>query len=129
MKQMFDFDLDNNITQNFYTRTSRSKSSTKTEEVCPISKIEDFQTSMSAFSTRIETKNNNKNYTDDNFHKKENKKKKQKKKVEFNPLITVVNIESFKKENYEGTFDPEGKCPEDLCSNNNVKKCILCSIF
>ena len=128
MKQMFDFDLDN-VPQNFYTRTSRSNLKNKSEEGCPISKIKDFQTSMSAFSTRIETKNNNKNNTDDNFHKKKKKKKKQKKKVEFNPLITVVNIESFKKENYEGTFDPEGKCPEDLFTNNKVKKCILCSIF
>ena len=127
---MFDFDLDN-VPQNFYTRTSRSNLKNRSEEDCPISKIEDFQTSMSAFSTRIETKNNNnnKNNTDENFNKKKKKKKKQKKKVEFNPLITVVNIESFKKENYEGTFEPEGKCPEEIFSNNNVKKCILCSIF
>ena len=125
---MFDLDLDN-IPQNFYTRTSRSNLKNKSEEGCPISKIEDFQTSMSAFSTRIETKNNNKNNTDEKFHKKKKKKKKQKKKVEFNPLITVVNIESFKKENYEGTFDPEGKCTEEIFNDNNVKKCILCSIF
>ena len=44
-------------------------------------------------------------------------------------MITVVNIESFKKENYEGTFDPEGKCTEEIFNDNNVKKCILCSIF
>ena len=127
MKQMFDFDLDN-IPQNSYTRTSRSNSRNKSEEGCPISKIEDFQTSMSAFSTRIESKNN-KNNSDNNNHKKKKKKKKEKKKVEFNPLITVVNIESFKKENYEGTFDPEGKCTEKIFNDNNVKKCILCSIF
>ena len=127
MKQMFDFDLDN-IPQNSYTRTSRSNSRNKSEEGCPISKIEDFQTSMSAFSTRIESKNN-KNNSDNNNHKKKKKKKKDKKKVEFNPLITVVNIESFKKENYEGTFDPEGKCTEEIFNDNNVKKCILCSIF
>ena len=127
MKQMFDFDLDN-IPQNSYTRTSRSNSRNKSEGGCPISKIEDFQTSMSAFSTRIESKNN-KNNSDNNNHKKKKKKKKEKKKVEFNPLITVVNIESFKKENYEGTFDPEGKCTEEIFNDNNVKKCILCSIF
>ena len=127
MKQMFDFDLDN-IPQNSYTRTSRSNSRNKSEEGCPISKIEDFQTSMSAFSTRIESKYN-KNNSDNNNHKKKKKKKKEKKKVEFNPLITVVNIESFKKENYEGTFDPEGKCTEEIFNDNNVKKCILCSIF
>ena len=127
MKQMFDFDLDN-IPQNFNTRTSGSNTKNKTEEDCPLSKIEDFQSSMSAFSTRIETKNNNKNNTE-NYHKKKKIKKINNKKVEFNPLITVVNIESFKKENYEGTFDPDGKCAEDVCNNNNVKKCILCTII
>ena len=63
---------------------------------------------------------------------KRKKGKKIKKKVEFNPLITVVNIESYKKENYEGTFDPEGRCTdctEEIFNNSNVKKCILCSIF
>ena len=123
MKKIFDFDLDNkDVQSNFYTRTSRNIS----DEGCPISKIEDFQTSISAFSTRIESKNNVIN-SDNNYKKK--KKRKQKKKVEFNPLISVVNIESFKKENYEGTFDPEGKCTEEIFNDNNVKKCILCSIF
>ena len=122
MKKMFDIDLDT-IQPNTNTRTSRSKY----DEGCPISKIEDFQTSMSAFSTRIESKNNNIN-TDNNKNKKK-KRKKDKKKVEFNPLITVVNIESYKKENYEGTFDPEGRCTEEILNNDNVKKCILCSIF
>ena len=121
MKQLFDFDLNNNFQSNFYTRTSRNK----TDEGGPISKIEDFQTSMSAFSTRIESKNNVLN--SDNNHKK-NKKKKINKKVEFNPLITVVNIESFKKENYEN-YDQEGNCTEEIFNDKNVKKCILCSIF
>ena len=123
---MFDLDLDN-IPQNFYTRTSGSNLKNKTEEGCPISKIEDFQTSMSVFSTRIESKNNRANSEDNKQNKK--KKKKGEKKVQFNPLITVVNIESYKKENYEGTFDPEGKCTEEIFNDNNVKKCILCSIF
>ena len=122
MKKMFDIDLDT-IQPNTNTRTSRSKY----DEGCPISKIEDFQTSMSAFSTRIESKNNNIN--SDNNKNKKKKRKKDKKKVEFNPLITVVNIESYKKENYEGTFDPEGRCAEEILNNDNVKKCILCSIF
>ena len=127
MKQMFDIDLDN-IQPKSYTRTSRSNSGSKYDEGCPISKIEDFQTSMSAFSTRIESKNNNIN-NENNNKKKKKRKKDNKKKVEFNPLITVVNIESYKKENYEGTFDPEGRCTEEIFNNNNVKKCILCSIF
>ena len=127
MKHMFDMDLDP-VSTNFYTRTSRSKY----EDTCPISKIEDYQTSMSVFSTRIESKNNrsNSDYTQRN---KKKKKKGDQKKVQFNPLITVVNIESYKKENYEGTFDPdpEGKYGGQCISNNNsnIKKCILCSIF
>ena len=119
---MFDMDIDP-ISTNFYTRTSRSKY----DDRSPISKIEDFQTSMSVFSTRIESKNNRANSEDNKKNKK--KKKKGEKKVQFNPLITVVNIESYKKENYEGTFDPEGRCAEEFFNNNNVKKCILCSIF
>ena len=122
MKHMFDMDIDP-ISTNFYTRTSRSKY----DDRCPISKIEDFQTSMSVFSTRIESKNNRAKSEDNKKNKK--KKKKGEKKVQFNPLITVVNIESYKKENYEGTFDPEGRCTEEFFNNNNVKKCILCSIF
>ena len=120
---MFDIDLDD-VQPNTSTRISRSNSRSKYDEGFPISKIEDFQTSMSAFSTRIESKNNN-----INSENKKKKRKKDKKKVEFNPLITVVNIESYKKENYEGTFDPEGRCTEEIFKNNNVKKCILCSIF
>ena len=53
---MFDMDFDP-VSTNFYTRTSRSKY----EDTCPISKIEDYQTSMSVFSTRIESKNNRAN--------------------------------------------------------------------
>ena len=129
MKQMFDIDLDN-IQPNTNTRISRTNSRSKYDEGCPISKIEDFQTSMSTFSTRIESKNNYINSDDNKNNKnKKKKRKKDKKKVEFNPLITVVNIESYKKENYEGTFDPEGRCTEEIFDNNNVKKCILCSIF
>ena len=107
----FDFDLDTNGQTNFYTRTSRNNSRNKSDERYPISKIEDFQISMSAFSTRIESKNNAIN--SDNNHKKK-KIKNEKKKVKFNPLITVVNIESFKKEIYEGTFDQEAKCSEEI---------------
>ena len=124
MKHMFDMDLEPFPT-NFYTRTSRSKY----DDGHPISKIEDFQTSMSVFSTRIESKHNNRANSEDNKNNKKKRKKKDQRKVQFNPLITVVNIESFKKENYEGTFDPEGKCGEEIFNNDNIKKCILCFIF
>ena len=126
MKQLFDIDLDS-VQRISYTRISRTNSSGKYNDSCPISKIDDFQSSISAFSTRIESKNNKIN--SDNISKKKKKKKKSNKKVEFNPLITVVNIESFKKENFEGTFDPEGRCTEEIFNNNDVKKCISCSIF
>ena len=124
MKHIFDIDLET-IQTNFYTRTSRSKY----VDGCPISKIEDFQSSMSVFSTRIESKSHRANSENNKKNKKKKKKKDNQKKVQFNPLITVVNIESFKRENYEGTFDPEGKCGENIFNNDNVKKCILCSIF
>ena len=127
MKQMFDLDWDN-LPHISYTRISGSNSNRIYNEGYPISKIEDFQTSISEFSTRIESKNNNIK-SDNSHHIKRKKKKNNKKKVEFNPLITVINIESFKKENYEETFDPEGRCTEEAFNNNNVKKCILCSIF
>ena len=129
MKQLFDIDLDS-IQHISYTRISRTNSTGKYNDSCPISKIEDFQSSISAFSTRIESKNNKIN--SNNIGKKKKKKKKKKesnKKVEFNPLITVVNIESFKKENYEGTFNPEGRCTEEIFKNTDVKKCISCSFF
>ena len=125
MKQMFDLEFEP-ITHRYYSRTSRSKN----DEVCLISKMEDFQTSMSFFSTRNETKTNNRKLSSDNVKKNIIKRKKGKKKrVEFNPLITVVNIESFKKENYEGNVNQDGKCPENLFDDNKMKKCLLCSIF
>ena len=126
MKQLFDIDLDS-IQRISYTRISRTTSRGKSDDICPISKIDDFQSSISAFSTRIESKN--KIINSDKITKKKKKKKKSNKKVEFNPLITVVNIESFKKENYEGTFDPEGRCTEQIFNNNDVKKCISCTFF
>ncbi len=126
MKKLFDIEIDN-VEHKYYTRISRTNSRNKYEGGYPISKMEDFQTSISTFSTRIESKQNNINTENNNIKRK--KKKKDKKKVEFNPLVTVVNIESYKKENYEGNFDNEGRCTEEIFNNNNVKKCILCSIF
>ena len=48
---------------------------------------------MTNFSTKLDNKINIDNIL---------KKKKKKKRVQFNPLITVINIESYKKENYYG---------------------------
>ena len=89
----------------FYTRSYY-----KDEGGCPIpfSRIDDYQKSMSKFSTRNESG--------------EIIKSKEKKKVQFSPFINVVNIESLKKELYESTN-------EEFILNENEQKCLLCSIF
>ena len=110
------------IPSNHYSRNSRNKG----DEVnnTPISTIDDYQSSMSAFSTRNESKtiNNNDNKDNKNVNK-------EKKKVKFNPLIVVVNIESFKKENFEGNFTIEESCHNENFEEKKEKKCFLCSIF
>ncbi len=95
-----------------------------------ISKIEDYQSSMSNSSTRIESKNNNNSNNFINSNSKDNNNvNKEKKKVKFNPLITVVNIESFKKQNFEGNFTIEENCQDEFFKEENEKKCYMCSIF
>ena len=105
MKHVNDLD---NIPSNYFTRTSRNKVDDNI-----ISKIEDYQTSMSTFSAKIEHRmviGSNK------------EKPKGKKRVEFNPLITVINIQSYKKENFSG--------PEERNKNSNkIKKCVSCNVF
>ena len=105
MKHVNDLD---NIPSNYFTRTSRNKVDDNI-----ISKIEDYQTSMSTFSAKIEHRmviSSNK------------EKSKGKKRVEFNPLITVINIQSYKKENFSG--------PEDRNKDSNkIKKCVSCNVF
>ena len=110
MKHVDDLD---NIPTNYYTRTSRNKCN----EGIIISKIEDYQTSMTTFSTKLENKIN----IDDILNKN-----KEKKRVQFNPLITVINIESYKKENYYG---PAKKSNDNNDDSNKIKKCISCNIF
>ena len=106
MKHVNDLD---NIPSNYYTRTSRNKYN----EDNIVSKIEDYQTSMTRFSTKIENKINISTFMD---------KKKGKKKVEFNPLITVINIESYKKDNYIGHDN-------DNNDKDKINKCALCNAF
>ena len=105
MKHVNDLD---NIPANYYTRTSRNK----TDENI-ISKIEDYQTSMSTFSAKLENRINL------NLFKE---KPKGKKRVEFNPLITVINIQSYKKENYCG----QNKNDKD---SKKLQKCASCNVF
>ena len=105
MKHVNDLD---NIPSNYFTRTSRNKVDDNI-----ISKIEDYQTSMSTFSAKIEHRmviGSNK------------EKPKGKKRVEFNPLITVINIQSYKKENFSG---PEERNKD----SNKIKKCVSCNVF
>ena len=96
---------------NYYKRASSGKS----DDGKIVSKITDYQTSMSAFSTK--TSINNLSSTE---LKEKVKNNKSKKRVEFNPFITVINIQSYKKENIIDESD--GK-------NHKVKKCVLCSII
>ena len=42
--------------------------------------------------------------------------------MEFNPLITVINIESYKKENYTGNNN-------DNDDKDKIKKYALCNLF
>ena len=104
MKQIFNLE---NIPNNIY---SRVRSSHKDDEgnTIPFSRIDDYQSSISNFSTRIESS--------------KIKSKKEKNRVKFNPLISVVNIESYKKENYELTNDV-------IIVEQKEQKCALCTIF
>ncbi len=96
---------------NYYKRASSGKS----DDGNIVSKITDYQTSMSAFSTK--TSINNLSSTE---LKEKVKNNKSKKRVEFNPFITVINIQSYKKENIIDESDDK---------NHKVKKCVLCSII
>ena len=94
--------------------SSRSKSG----EAPIISKIADYQTSMSAFSTGLESK------THINLSpEKKEKKSKEKKRVEINPLITVINIQSYKKENYNGYLSSNDT------EDKKEKKCFSCAVI
>ena len=104
MKQIFNLeDVQNKI-------YSRTRNSLKDDEgnIIPFSRIDDYQTSISNFSTRVESS--------------KIKTKKEKERVKFSPLISVVNIESYKKENYELTNDV-------IIVDQKEQKCALCSIF
>lgn len=54
---------------------------------------------------------------------------KPKKKVRFNPLVTVVNIKSYKNENHIRNFfaNTERKHKDDISTQKN--NCDICSIF
>ena len=113
MKKSNDFEIGNS---NNYLRSSRNKS----DDNPIISKITDYQTSISAFSTRIESKQNLNLSVE---LKEKRNKTQQKKKVEFNPFITVINIQSYKKDNFCG---PSGS---DIKESEKEKKCVLCNII
>ena len=68
---------------------------------------------MSTFSANLDNKININSFKE---------KRKGKKRVEFNPLITVINIQSYKKENYIGINDNNNE-------SNDIKKCISCNVF
>ena len=110
MKHVNDLD---HIPSNYFTRTSRNKP----DENIIVSKIEDYQTSMTTFSAKYVNK------MSINSINSFKEKTKGKKRVEFNPLITVINIQSYKKENYFGPDAPKNN------DSDNIKKCISCEVF
>ena len=79
------------------------------EDKTPICHMEDFQSSNSNYPTR------------------ENSQKikilKRKKSVRFNPIVTIVNIEAFKKETSKSNY-------KEIKFNENEKKCMnKCIIY
>ena len=107
--------MENNESNSFKI-LSLNKSDKK--EIIP--KTENIQTSLPEFSNELDSRKNMDNITSElNEKVKENKVK----RVEFNPIITVINIQSYKKENIIETND----------INNNtydiIKKCISCNVY
>ena len=82
-----------------------------------ISEIVDYQMSNSTFSTTVQSK---KNMNLSTKIKEKSSQRKKNKRVQFNPLITVVNIESYKKENYFGEYKKVGK------ESDKENSCMLC---
>ena len=116
--------------EKIYSNSSTPRNKGEEGNITPISKIEDYQSSISNSSTRIETKNNNNNNNFINRKSKDNTNaNKEKKKVKFNPLITVINIESFKKQNFEGNFSIEENSQDEFFKEEKEKKCYMCYIF
>ena len=105
MKDILDFGI-----KSTFNNASPKKIYNKDEEKYKIisSQIDDFQTSMSNFSTRTDS-NKRINY-------------KNKKKVTFNPLISIINIESHKRETRK-TSHMEYQLIEE------EQKCFTCSVF
>ena len=82
-----------------------------------ISEIVDYQMSFSTFSNTVQSK---KNMNLSTKIKEKSSQRKKNKRVQFNQLITVVNIESYKKENYFGEYKKISK------ESDEEKKCMLC---
>ena len=104
MKDIFDFG--NKSTFNYTNPKKINKDEEKYK--IPFSKIDDFQTSISNISTRTES-NKHINY-------------KKKKKVTFNPLISVIKVESYKRETRKTNYI-------EYQSIENEQKCFTCSVF
>ena len=100
MKDTVEIDYFENIKIN---HTSRD------EDKTPICHIEDFQSSNSHYSTR------------ENSQKI--KTSKRKKTVRFNPIVTIVNIEAFKKVTSKSNH-------KEFDFNENEKNCMnKCNIY
>ena len=104
MKHGFDSDKTPNKS---YLR-KRSSHKDVAGNIVPCSRIDDYQTSMSNFSTRVESG--------------QIKDKNEKRRIQFNPLISVITVQSYKKENFELTHD-------EIVVEKEEEKCVLCAIF
>ena len=102
--------------------TYKKRSLNKSTDSSIISKIADYQTSITDFSTGLDSKKSM-SHLSSSEPKRKVKKFKEKKRVEFNPLITVINIQSYKKENFTGGKDSNDE------EFNRLKKCELCNII
>ena len=100
MKDTVEIDYIENININ---HTSRD------EDKTPICHMEDFQSSNSNYPTREDSQ--------------KIKTSKRKKTVRFNPIVTIINIEAFKKESSKTNH-------KDFKLNENENKCLnKCIIY
>ncbi len=92
-----------------YTQDIEISHSSRDEDKAPVCHIEDFQSSNSNYPTREDSQ--------------KIKGPKKKKSVRFNPIVTIVNIEAFKKETSKTKH-------KDFNFNENEEKCMnKCNIY
>ena len=94
-----------NTIENFYKNSSGEFPKSTVEEM------------YSDYSTRFESKN------------KSNSNKNVKKKVNFNKNVTVINIQSYKKEIRKNYFKNKTNVFDEELISDDRMKCVNCNIF